>query len=221
GLAAVGADLHAPWVRRAIDWLLARQNPDGGWGEGPASYRDPSLAGLGPSMPPLTGLVLAGLLDIGEGHTPAVARGVRYLLDQQRPAGDWPNGGYLHTYIPPDSFYHYPEADRFYPLEALGRYLAWRQGRPAPRTAGIRLEAVPGQLRDDFFLDAMRQQGDPEAEAVVRRPFDRGAVGAVNDLLARCQQGDDAVPAGLPAEAGGPLPAAAPVAAPAGPRRAA
>src|SRR5262249_23570363 len=106
------------------------------------------------------------------------------------------------TYIPPDSFYHYPEADRFYPLEALGRYLAWRQGRPAPRTAGIRLEAVPGQLRDDFFLDAMRQQGDPEAEAVVRRPFDRGAVGAVNDLLARCQQGDDAVPAGLPAEAG-------------------
>jgi squalene-hopene/tetraprenyl-beta-curcumene cyclase len=127
GLAAVKADLSAPWVRRAVAWVLDRQNADGGWGEGPESYRDAGRAGVGPSVPPLTALVLLTLLDVGAGASRAASRAVRYLLDRRRPDGTWPNGDHLHTVLPPAAFHHYPEVPRFYPLEALSRYLALRQ----------------------------------------------------------------------------------------------
>jgi len=123
GLARVGADLSEVWVRRAVGFVLERQNDDGGWGELPDSYRDPALAGRGPSMPPLTGLVLTGLIDAGEGSSDAVARGIAYLLGQQRPDGTWPHADWLQAIVPPDTFYILAEAARHYPVEALARYL--------------------------------------------------------------------------------------------------
>jgi squalene-hopene/tetraprenyl-beta-curcumene cyclase len=123
GLARVGADMSEPWVRRAVGFVLERQNGDGGWGELPESYRDPALAGRGPSMPPLTGLVLTGLIDAGEGSSDAVARGIAYLLDRQRPDGTWPHEDWLQAIVPPDTFYILAEAARHYPVEALSRWL--------------------------------------------------------------------------------------------------
>jgi squalene-hopene/tetraprenyl-beta-curcumene cyclase len=124
GLARVEADLSAPWVRRAVAFLTERQNADGGWGELPDSYRDPSLAGRGPSMPPLTGLVLTGLIDAGEAWSGAVARGIAYLLDQQRGDGSWPHRDWLQAIVPPDTFYILAEAAKHYPVEALAHFLA-------------------------------------------------------------------------------------------------
>ncbi len=123
GLARVGADMSEPWVRRAVGFVLERQNEDGGWGELPDSYRDPGLAGRGPSMPPLTGLVLTGLIDAGEGTSDAVARGIAYLLGQQHADGTWPHANWLQAIVPPDTFYILAEAARHYPIEALARYL--------------------------------------------------------------------------------------------------
>ena len=37
-LNAAGVAPRAPEMRRAVDWLLARQNADGGWGEDGDSY---------------------------------------------------------------------------------------------------------------------------------------------------------------------------------------
>jgi squalene-hopene/tetraprenyl-beta-curcumene cyclase len=123
GLARVGADLSEPWVRRAVGFLTGRQNPDGGWGELPDSYADPTLAGRGPSMPPLTGLVLTGLIDAGEGASGAVARGIAYLLAQQRADGSWPHADWLQAIVPPDTFYILAEAAKHYPVEALAHWL--------------------------------------------------------------------------------------------------
>jgi squalene-hopene/tetraprenyl-beta-curcumene cyclase len=123
GLARVGAEMSESWIRRAVGFLLERQNPDGGWGELPDSYRDPAQAGRGPSMPPLTGLVLTGLIDAGEGASEAVASGIAYLLDQQRGDGSWPHGDWLQANIPPDTFYILAEAAKHYPTEALAHYL--------------------------------------------------------------------------------------------------
>jgi squalene-hopene/tetraprenyl-beta-curcumene cyclase len=123
GLARVGTDMSEPWIRRAVGFLVERQNEDGGWGELPESYRDPARAGRGPSMPPLTGLVLLGLIDGGECGSPAVARGVAYLLKQQRPDGSWPHNDWLQAIVPPDTFYILAEAAKHYPTEALARYL--------------------------------------------------------------------------------------------------
>ena len=123
GLARVGADMSEPWVRRAVGFVLSRQNGDGGWGELPDSYRDPALAGRGPSMPPLTGLVLTGLIDAGEGSSEAVARGIAYLLERQHADGTWPHGDWLQAIVPPDTFYILAEAAKHYPVEALARWL--------------------------------------------------------------------------------------------------
>ena len=43
----------------------------------------------------------------------------------------------------------------------------------------------------------MRAQGDPEADAVIREIFEKGEVGAVNDLLRRLVENDEPVPPGL------------------------
>jgi squalene-hopene/tetraprenyl-beta-curcumene cyclase len=125
GLARVGADMSEPWIRRATGFLLERQNEDGGWGELPDSYRDPQLAGRGPSMPPLTALVLLGLIEAGEGgRSPdAVVRGIVHLLDHQRPDGTWPNADWLQAIVPPDTFYVLDEAAKHYPTEVLARSL--------------------------------------------------------------------------------------------------
>jgi squalene-hopene/tetraprenyl-beta-curcumene cyclase len=123
GLARVGAHMSEPWIRRAVAFVLEHQNEDGGWGELPESYSDPAMAGRGPSMPPLTGLVLTGLIDAGEGSSQGVARGIRYLLDQQHDDGTWPTGDWLQAIVPPDTFYILAEAAKHYPLEALAHYL--------------------------------------------------------------------------------------------------
>ncbi len=123
GLARVGADMSEPWVRHAVRFVLERQNGDGGWGELPDSYRDPALAGRGPSMAPLTALVLTGLIDGGQASSDEVARGIAYLLDQQCADGTWRHGDWLQAIVPPDTFYILAEAARHYPVEALARWL--------------------------------------------------------------------------------------------------
>ena len=38
-LNAAGVDHHSPEMRKAVDWLVSIQNPDGGWGEDGTSYK--------------------------------------------------------------------------------------------------------------------------------------------------------------------------------------
>ena len=86
-------------VARAVPWLEAMQNADGGWG---AFDRDNDCellcrvpfadhnAMIDPSSPDLAGRVLEafGRLGLRQGH-PAVDRGVAYLRREQRSDGAW------------------------------------------------------------------------------------------------------------------------------------
>lgn len=121
-LAELGLDPSEPWIAKAIDWVLGCQNDDGGFGEDIESYADVRRAGVGPSTPPCTGLVLSALVDVGLHDTPAARRAAAHLLERQSPDGTWPNDGYLATNIPPSGFYFYGGAVRQTPLEALARY---------------------------------------------------------------------------------------------------
>jgi squalene-hopene/tetraprenyl-beta-curcumene cyclase len=87
-LAAVGEDMSAPAVRRAVAWLTAHQNDDGGWGETCASYVDPSLRGTGESTASQTAWALIALLAAGGADEP-VERGIAYLVGTQRDDGTW------------------------------------------------------------------------------------------------------------------------------------
>jgi squalene cyclase len=133
GLSAIQADLSLPWIQKAIRWLKSKQREDGGFGEDARSYADPSLAGeANQSMPGLTGLVVSALLAAGEAESEATRRAVGYLLATQRSDGTWPHHDWLAAYLPPRMFYLYPGSARFYPLSALGRYLACIEKRPHP-----------------------------------------------------------------------------------------
>lgn len=123
-LAALGDEPSRDMTRRALGWMLSKQNADGGFGESVASYRDPSLAGCGHSTAPLTGSVLLGLVEGGEAASLAARRAATYLVEQQRADGAWPNGDCVATLVPPDLFYEYGGAARYIPLEALAHYRA-------------------------------------------------------------------------------------------------
>lgn len=123
-LAAIGDDPRSDVARRAMQWVLEHQNADGGFGETMDSYRDPSLAGTGPSTAPLTGSVLIGLCDGGAATTSAAQRAAAYLLAHQADDGAWPNGDNVATLVPPNLFYEYGGACRYIPLEALGKLRA-------------------------------------------------------------------------------------------------
>jgi squalene cyclase len=211
GLVAVGTPLDDPCVKRGVDFLLAHQNPDGGWGESEQTYADPSRAGTGPSMPPLTGMVIAALIECGQGRSQAVSRGIAYLVREQRPDGTWPNGDWLHAFFPPQSFYVYFLMPGLYTLEALGRYralLASGEVDIGSRAERPVVEVVPsaptGPARSadgawsDAFLDGMRKVGDPPADELVRSLLAADATEPVNRLLATLLRSDDPVPDGLP-----------------------
>jgi squalene cyclase len=128
GLGSVRADLGAPFVQRAVAWLASVQNADGGFGESVEAFAAPSLAGRGPSNAPLTGVVLRALAEcradkaLDAAGVAAGERAAAYLAETQTPEGDWPNGDYVFTIIPP-TFYVWELHRLYYVLFGLGRWV--------------------------------------------------------------------------------------------------
>jgi squalene-hopene/tetraprenyl-beta-curcumene cyclase len=122
GMACIGEDLTAPHVRRAVRWLLAHQNRDGGWGESIASYDDPSQAGVGPSTPSQTAWAVMGLVAAGEARSTAVRNGIRHLLERQDAAGTWSETTWTGTGFPNVFYLGYQLYPHTFPLMALGQY---------------------------------------------------------------------------------------------------
>ncbi len=122
GLAAIGEDLRAPYVRRAVEWLRARQNADGGWGETVASYDDESLAGKGESTASQTAWALLGLMAADGAASPAVQRGIDYLVRTQGAEGTWSERLFTGTGFPRHFYLRYHLYRHYFPLMALGRY---------------------------------------------------------------------------------------------------
>jgi len=122
-LVAAGASPRLPAVRRAVDWLIARQNPDGGWGETGASYEldrhgEPSA----PSTASQTAWALLALMTAGELRNAATARGIDYLLRNQGPDGFWNEPQFTATGFPRVFYLRYHGYSKFFPLWALARY---------------------------------------------------------------------------------------------------
>jgi squalene-hopene/tetraprenyl-beta-curcumene cyclase len=105
-----------PVARKASDWLLRHQRPDGAW---------PSEAVEGPpdgGTAEETGWALFSLLSSGRSATDAqVVRAVEWLVDNQNSEGSWrPQGVGLYY----DTLYYSDDLiAHAYSLRALGRWL--------------------------------------------------------------------------------------------------
>lgn len=122
-LNAAGVDKGAPAMRRAVDWLVARQRADGGWGEDGASYWQDQPRGEGKeSTASQTAWALLALMTAGELDHPAVARGVRYLVATQQAHGLWDEAWYTAVGFPRVFYLRYHGYRAFFPLWALARY---------------------------------------------------------------------------------------------------
>jgi squalene-hopene/tetraprenyl-beta-curcumene cyclase len=125
-LGAVGLGLADPMVSRAVTWLEARQNSDGGWGESADSYAEPRSAGQGPSTPSQTAWALLGLLAAGRVDGRAVEQGLDYLVRTQQHDGGWSDATWNGTGFPRVFYLKYHLYADYFPLWALG---VWREQR--------------------------------------------------------------------------------------------
>ena len=124
-LVAAGVPVGDQRIRRAVRWLEDHQNDDGGWGEDLRSYDDPAWIGRGDSTPSQTAWALLALLAADE-DSEALARGVRYLVDTQRPDGGWDEHRFTGTGFPGDFYIAYHLYRLVFPVWALGRYVGRR-----------------------------------------------------------------------------------------------
>ena len=122
GLRAVGVPADDATVISGAAWLLAHQQPSGGWGESPDSYAEPRLRGQGPTTASQTAWALLGLIAAGKSRHPATWRGVNYLLSTQRDDGAWNEVQFTGTGFPLVFYLRYHYYPIYFPLLALSTY---------------------------------------------------------------------------------------------------
>ncbi|HVB35162.1 MAG TPA: squalene--hopene cyclase [Patescibacteria group bacterium] len=128
--------------RRAVEWLHAVQNSDGGFGETIASYDDPSLKGKGDSTPSQTAWGLIGLLAAAGPDDDGARRAAEYLLATQNPDGSWDEETFTGTGFPSVFYLGYHLYRNSFPLYALARYRNRIEG--LDQSEGVRF--LPDQL---------------------------------------------------------------------------
>ena len=122
-LNAAGVAPQAPEMRKAVEWLAAIQNPDGGWGEDGSSYRlDYHGYEAAPSVASQTAWAVLGLMAAGALDHPAVARGIKYLADTQGADGFWNEPRHTAVGFPRVFYLRYHGYAKYFPLWALARY---------------------------------------------------------------------------------------------------
>jgi squalene-hopene/tetraprenyl-beta-curcumene cyclase len=167
-LAAISENMSQPYIGRACDWLVARQQEKGGWGESCASYMDAGSAGRGTATASQTAWALMALLAANRPQdAEAIERGCVFLIDRQAD-GTWEEPEYTGTGFPgygvgqaiklqdpklSKRLMQGPELSRafmlryglyqhYFPLMALGRALRLSPARKRPAGMGIPLNGV-------------------------------------------------------------------------------
>jgi squalene-hopene/tetraprenyl-beta-curcumene cyclase len=133
-LSALGCG--GPHLPRALDWLAAAQNPDGGWGETCHSYEDETFSGVGVSTASQTAWAVMALQRGARGDAPACRRGLEFLRERQV-EGTWSEAEYTGTGFPRDFYLNYGMYRHLFPTMALAMAGDLREATPdwegAPR----------------------------------------------------------------------------------------
>jgi len=122
GLLKVGESPKEEYIKKSLDWIISKQNKDGGWGETTLSYENIKLAGKGISTPSQTAWALLPLLDAGMEDSLAVRRGINYLIKEFKKDGKWIDRSTVGTGHPHIIYMNYPSYPYAFPLIALSKY---------------------------------------------------------------------------------------------------
>jgi squalene-hopene/tetraprenyl-beta-curcumene cyclase len=137
-LNAIGLPHEHNAYRRAVVWLTAIQNDDGGWGEDLSSYKlDYKGYENAPSTASQTAWALLALMAAGEVDHPAVARGIAYLQSTQNEGGLWSEARFTATGFPRVFYLRYHGYGKFFPLWALARYRNLRRANSKRVQVGL------------------------------------------------------------------------------------
>ena len=122
-LRSAGTGRQDPALGRAAQWLVAKQKPDGGWGEHYSGCLNASYVAHPESQAVMTSWALLALLDIVDPRAEAVQRGIAWLCRAQGADGSWPQGAVNGVFFGSAmlSYRLYPV---YFPVWALNRYRA-------------------------------------------------------------------------------------------------
>lgn len=148
GLRAMGLDMNQAWLQRARAWLESVQHDDGGWGERCNTYNDPVFKGQGPSTASQTAWAVMGLCAFDDPASPALQRGVEYLIRTQNPDGSWTEAETTGTGFPKVFYLKYDIYRNAWPLLALATYRKIAEASPQLNTGGWngRERPLPGEI---------------------------------------------------------------------------
>ncbi len=135
GLARIGEDVRSGMFQKSASWLRGVQNPDGGWGESCASYDDPDeYKAKGPSTASQTAWALMGLLNAGDMSSTELMHGLQFLVRTQTPYGSWDEPWFTGTGFPRVFYLRYHLYCHYFPLWAMGQYVAATETEITPLT---------------------------------------------------------------------------------------
>ncbi|MBT7267931.1 MAG: squalene--hopene cyclase [Rhodospirillaceae bacterium] len=118
-----GEDMHAPYILRAVQWLLTVQHEDGGWGESCDSYESSYVKeDFSYSLPSQTAWAVLALMAVGLTKSDAVANGIKFLTDTCKKDGDWEEEHFNAVGFPRVFYLRYYGYRQYFPLLALARY---------------------------------------------------------------------------------------------------
>ncbi|MCC7276636.1 MAG: squalene--hopene cyclase, partial [Alphaproteobacteria bacterium] len=121
-LNAMGVSPASPLVARGVDYLVATQRADGGWGEDGATYWEERRGFARASTSSQTAWALLALMAAGAVDHPAVARGVRWLLEAPAEGPFWAEPWYTAVGFPRVFYLRYHGYRAYFPLWALARW---------------------------------------------------------------------------------------------------
>jgi len=125
GLCAFGNGCADPAVnhavRRACDWLIAHQKPDGGWGEHYSGVLAHRYVEHPSSQVIMTAWALLALLMAKDGRQSAIECGIELLISRQGPNGSWPREGVAGVFFE-TAMLHYDLYREYFPLWAFSLF---------------------------------------------------------------------------------------------------
>jgi len=114
-------------VSRAREWIEAKQNPDGGWGEDYRSCLTGRYAGSRTSLIAGTAWACLGLFHAEAAQCSAAARGIEFLLKRQDHHGGWPRDGVNGVFFG-TAMLEYQLYNSYFPAMAVNQFASRHNG---------------------------------------------------------------------------------------------